>query len=88
LIVTELVINALKHAFPDERSGKIAVDYWSRGDSWTLSVIDNGVGMPDKAEGIRQGLGTSIVSALASKLEAVVHTTSMQPGTSVAIIRR
>lgn len=88
LIVTELVIKALKHAFPDDRSGKIAVSYWSRGNTWTLSVIDNGIGMPEKAEGIRQGLGTSIVSALATKLEAVVHTTSMQPGTSVAIIRR
>ena len=27
LIVTELVINALKHAFPDNRQGKILVDY-------------------------------------------------------------
>lgn len=38
LIVTELVINALKHAFPDERSGTIVTDYRSSGNDWTLSV--------------------------------------------------
>ena len=46
LIVTELVINALKHAFPEDRNGKIKVDYHSHGPNWTLSVTDNGVGMP------------------------------------------
>ena len=34
LIVTELVINALKHAFPDDRHGKIKVDYSSHGPNW------------------------------------------------------
>ena len=38
LIVTELVINALKHAFPNERAGKIKVDYHAHGPNWTLSV--------------------------------------------------
>src|SRR6185503_11546103 len=46
LIVTELVINALKHAFPGHRPGKIVVDYKSHGPNWTLSVSDNGIGMP------------------------------------------
>jgi two-component sensor histidine kinase len=35
LIVTELVINALKHAFPDSRHGKIGVDYRTDAASWT-----------------------------------------------------
>ena len=87
LIVTELVINALKHAFPADRSGRIAIDYWSRGDKWTLSVTDDGVGMPAKEKGIQPGLGTSIVFALATKLGAVVRMTQAQPGTFVAIIR-
>ena len=47
LIVTELVINALKHAFPDRRKGKILVDYRAYGTEWTLSVRDDGVGMPE-----------------------------------------
>ncbi len=46
LIVTELVINALKHAFPDERKGVIVIDYRSSGNDWTLSIADNGIGVP------------------------------------------
>src|SRR6186997_2909468 len=41
LIVTELVINALKHAFPQDRKGKILVAYQSRTPNWTLSVTDD-----------------------------------------------
>ena len=47
LIVTELVINALKHAFPRHRKGEILVDYRADGAAWTLSVRDTGIGMPD-----------------------------------------
>lgn len=61
LIVTELVINALKHAFPNDRSGTIKVGYHSEGPNWTLSVVDNGVGMPKEITGAKPGLGTSIV---------------------------
>jgi two-component sensor histidine kinase len=84
LIVTELVINALKHAFPDGRSGKITVDYNFHGPNWILCVRDNGVGMP-LIEPVRTGLGTSIVAALAGQLHASVETTPEQPGTQVSI---
>jgi two-component sensor histidine kinase len=83
--VTELVINALKHAFPDDRSGKIHVDYSSRGPNWTLSVGDNGVGMPAASENTKGGLGTSIVLALANQLSARVDVTGASPGTNVSI---
>ena len=86
LIVTELVINALKHAFPGDRVGKIVVDYHSNGDGWTLSVGDNGVGMPVALEHVKPGLGTSIVAALAAKLEGEVQTSNTMPGTRVSIV--
>ena len=60
LIITELVINALKHAFPNSRKGKIVIDYRSDGQDWTLSVSDNGVGMPTGTEKPKPGLGTGI----------------------------
>ena len=86
LIVTELVINALKHAFPRHRKGKICVDYRSDGPAWTLSVRDTGIGMPDAAAA-KPGLGTGIVEALARQLDATVRVAPARPGTVVAIIR-
>lgn len=86
LIVTELVINALKHAFPDDRSGKIRVDYHSHGPNWTLSVSDDGVGMPTDAAGAKPGLGTSIVQALTKQLQAVIKITDAMPGTAVSVV--
>lgn len=88
LIVTELVINALKHVFPGHRSGKIGVDYRSDEESWTLSVDDNGIGMPTDPKNAPPGLGTGIVEALAQQLDATVHITDTDPGTRVSITHR
>jgi two-component sensor histidine kinase len=84
LIVTELVINALKYAFPNGRPGKITVDYDFRGPNWTLCVRDDGVGMPASAA-VHTGLGTSIVQALAKHLKASVEVIAKNPGTEVSI---
>lgn len=86
LIVTELVINALKHAFPSHRHGVIKVGYESMGDAWALSVGDNGVGIPKGDEAPEPGLGTSIVEALAKQLKAKVEIADLNPGTRVSII--
>jgi two-component sensor histidine kinase len=85
LIVTELVINALKHAFPGDRSGKIKVDYSAHGPNWMLSVTDNGIGMPKDAALARPGLGTSIVEALSRQLKGVLKVTDANPGTIVSL---
>ena len=87
LIVTELVINALKHAFPGDRSGKIKVDYRSHGPNWTLSVTDNGIGMPADAADAKPGLGSSIVQALTAQPHAVIKVADANPGTAVSIAR-
>jgi two-component sensor histidine kinase len=84
LIVTELVINALKHAFPEDRKGRITVDYRSHGENWTLSVVDNGVGMPVNASA-KPGLGSSIVQALAMQLHASIEIADAEPGTAVSV---
>lgn len=84
LIVTELIINALKHAFPGRmQRGEILVDYSAQGSDWTLTVSDDGVGRPAKAE---PGLGTGIVEALAKQLQAIVEISDAHPGTVVAIV--
>ncbi len=89
LIVTELVINALKYAFPEHRDeAAITVRYTIDQDYWTLVVSDNGVGKaadkPPKAEG---GLGTTIVAALAKQLDARVTMTTGTAGFAVTVAR-
>jgi chemotaxis protein methyltransferase CheR len=87
LIVTELVMNSLKHAFPDEKSGgEIVVAYERSGTDWKLSVSDDGIG---KTEGVfaqaKSGLGTGIIKALAQQLDAKVETLTGTGGTTVSI---
>ena len=85
LVVTELVINALKHAFPPGRDGGIEVAYRLEPEGWTLSVTDNGVGMPTDAPAASAGLGTSIIQGLAKQLGAEVSNADAAPGLIVAL---
>lgn len=86
LVVTELVINALKHAFPGRlQKGMIDVDYSNKSGAWTLTVNDDGNGMGAEADAT-PGLGTGIVEALAKHLDATVETESSSQGTKVSIV--
>ncbi len=87
LLTTELVINAFKHAFLKGHGGQITVAYKLQGSGWTLSVTDNGSGMSSRTKKRQGGLGTSIVSALATQLKAKVSKSSSSKGTSVSITR-
>jgi two-component sensor histidine kinase len=88
LIVTELVINSLKHGFPANAGGTITVDYRVDGSGWALSVCDDGVGMPKTPEAKIGGLGTSIVQALARQLQARVVVEPGEPGACVSILHQ
>ncbi len=87
LIVTELILNALKHAFADETIDRqIAVGFAVAGTNWKLSVVDNGIGAPVGVFAqAKSGLGTSIVNALAQQLDAKVDVVSGPQGTSVTV---
>jgi two-component sensor histidine kinase len=87
LIVTELVVNSLKHAFSNGvKDGQIAVGYEVSGTDWKLLVSDNGIGKPDGVFAqAKTGLGTGIVKALAKQLEADVVTLSGPHGTTVSV---
>jgi PAS domain S-box-containing protein len=93
LIVTELVINALKHAFiGNSKAGKVSVAYNVSGQDWTLSVADNGKGAESRKNSDTQGLGTpglgtSLINALSNQLSARIATESGSMGTKVSIIR-
>ena len=86
LIVTELVINAIKHAFTDRTSGgKITVSFAEKDGAWLLSVTDNGAGMPTGKNRGKPGLGTGIVEALSKQLVATVTVIAANPGTRVEV---
>ena len=88
LIVTELVINALKHAFPHGREGKILVRYAVEGSIWTLTVSDDGAGMSPDKKTAKAGLGTSIVEALTAQLGGELVISSSAAGTTIAINKK
>lgn len=87
LIATELVINALKHAFPDGAKGEILVGFESSARAWRLAVSDDGVGIsrPLPETPVKIGLGTSIVEALTRQLGGRVTTSAASPGTTVSV---
>ena len=86
LIVTELVINSLKHAYPGEvAKGAIKVDCHTTADGWVLTVADDGIGMGGTNDSAKPGLGTGIINALAEQLKATVTVDAGNPGTVVTI---
>ena len=86
LIVTELIINAIKHAFPDKATGgKITVSFAADQGAWLLTVSDNGAGMPVGKDRVKPGLGTGIVEALSKQLDASVTVLNANPGTRVEV---
>ena len=87
LIVTELVINSLKYAFPAQKvDATVAVRYETVGTGWALSVSDNGIGRADGAGlPVKGGLGTSLVTALAHQLNAKVDRENTGQGLQVTI---
>jgi chemotaxis protein methyltransferase CheR len=89
LIVTELVINAFKHAFiGDEAAGLVVVAYEAAEANWRLAVSDNGIGILENqldSDKPRPGLGTIIVTALAKQLDARVEVIRSRRGTSVSV---
>ncbi|MBH5389623.1 histidine kinase dimerization/phosphoacceptor domain -containing protein [Bradyrhizobium diversitatis] len=84
IIVNELVMNAVKYAYPDG-AGPIHVELVSQGDDLLLSISDDGVGDNVKADPRSTGMGQRIVAAMASKLDASVERDPAHSGTRVVL---
>ena len=87
LIVTELVMNALKHAFSEEKIGaSVIVSYRQDQPGWKLTVCDNGVGNRAIQSIARSPhLGARLVELLAKQLNAQVATVAGPAGTTVSV---
>ena len=72
LAVNELVVNALRHAFPDNRSGSITVNVVRVEGEVRVFVADDGAGLPaDYLEG--RGYGMNLVRTMVAKIGGVLR---------------
>lgn len=73
LIVSEVVCNALKHAFPDGRPGRITVGFACADGRCILTVGDDGVGLPpEPVSNRRTGIGQQLVRLMAEHISGAV----------------
>lgn len=74
LILTELITNAVKHAFPSGRAGKLTIAMTSADKRVELVVKDDGIGLPDSEPSTEsRTVGMQLVRALADQLEATLN---------------
>ena len=71
LIVTELVTNSLKYAFPDRTGGTISLNLGADSRGTVLEIADDGIGLPASCQsGQNQGTGLNLVRALCEQIQA------------------
>ena len=89
LILNELVSNALKHAFPNQRSGAVSISLMESAPGYLdLAVEDNGVGLPAGAgEHETKSLGLSIVRILTKQLEGSLEEMAAAGGGTRYVLR-
>lgn len=69
IIVNELVTNSMKHAFTGRDSGRITVSAVSAGSAVTMTIQDDGIGLPESVHiDSSGGFGIRLVSILAEQL--------------------
>lgn len=86
VLLTELVTNAFKYAYPDQSDGEVRVRFARIGEGRVeLSVEDDGIGWSGDGEVKGTGLGSRIVSAMAANLGSRVAYDARAVGTRVSL---
>ncbi|WP_029000012.1 PAS domain S-box protein [Azohydromonas australica] len=86
LMVSELLSNALKYAFPDGRGGTVRLQLRRAGQGVQLLVADDGVGLPPQLDPeTGTGLGLRIVQALAGQIDARLELLERRAGVAFRI---
>jgi two-component sensor histidine kinase len=86
LVLNELASNALKHAFPEGRPGSLAIRARAEGGMIRISVVDDGVGLPEGADfRSSKSLGLKIVEILARQLKGSFAAADIPRGTCLTL---
>ena len=87
LVLNELITNAFKHAFPNQRKGKISVSLKVLKDaSYELIVADDGIGIPENVDVAEsESLGLNLIKMLSKQLNAT-WTLKQDEGTLFRIV--
>lgn len=74
LLATEILTNSIKHAFPDQQKGQVTLVLTQVGNSTTLEIGDNGIGLPESVElGQGNSLGMQLIPAFIAQLSAQIE---------------
>ena len=74
LIITELVSNCLKYAFPDGRQGELKVSLKIKDDYYQLNISDNGIGFPENIDFKNtESLGLQLVNSLTDQIDGEIE---------------
>lgn len=77
MLVAELVTNSFKHAYTDGQPGVVAVDYRLTSNGWSLTISDQGRGLPAGFDiGRSKGVGMQVVKAFVRRLNAKLEVSS------------
>ena len=88
LIINELLTNALKHAFPDDRHGHVRVSFERVGDEFVLRVSDNGVGIAPHTGAKGSGLGQRLVRSMADQIGGTLDIKPDESGAGTVVTVR
>ncbi len=86
MVISELLTNALKYAFPDNAPGAIAIAIATDSQEISVSVSDNGCGIPAGFDiAASKGLGMRIVTALTKQISGTLELVRQEAGTMFVI---
>jgi two-component sensor histidine kinase len=86
LVVNELLTNAVKYAFPQDRRGQIMLGVEQADNNLVVSISDDGIGLPDNfGAGANISLGMTIVKSLVQQVRGSLSIAS-GPGAQFRIV--
>lgn len=86
LVTSELITNALRHAFEGRPGGLLTIDVRRRSSALQISVADDGVGF-EAVGALREGLGSNVIRMLSRQIGADVTIRSVpNAGTTIQIV--